>query len=91
MRRIFFIVTAAAIILRLLLAHGIKSATAGTVLVIPIGSMVWFSDVWAEYGLSLGFWESKAIDFKHPQRSAGAVAFLGWVFLILLGIAVFLA
>lgn len=90
MSRLIFIVIAGTIILRLFLVRGIEPATAGAVLVILIGTMVWFSDFWAEYILYFGFWESKAVDYKHPQRSTGAVAFLGWVFLLLLGVAIIL-
>jgi len=90
MTRSLFIVIAATIILRLYLVQGIKPAVAGTVLVALIATMVWFSEFWAEYILYFGFWESKASDYKHPQRSTVAVVFLGWVSLLLLGVSVFL-
>ena len=88
MSRLVFIAIAASIVLRLFLVQGLKPAAAGAVIVLLIGTMVWFSDFWAEYIIYFGFWESKASDYRHPQRSAGAVAFLGWVSLLLFGAAV---
>ena len=53
-------------------------------------TVVWFSDFWARYLLTFGFWESKAMDFKTSENSAGAVALIGWISLGMLAYATFL-
>ncbi len=87
--RLIFIGIAVLIVVRLYLVRDIDAALVGLVAVILIGTMVWFSDFWSRYILPFGFWESKASDFKTPERSRGAIVFIGWVFLALLGYTTF--
>jgi hypothetical protein len=89
MSRAIFIVVACLVVVKLYLSFGSGAATGGLALVAFAGSMVWFGDFWAEYILPFGFWHSKATDFKTPERSAGALAVLGWVMLLLLGYAAY--
>jgi len=50
--------------------------------------MIFFGQLWADYILPFGFWESFARDAGNAGRSAPAVAFLGWILLALMGVGV---
>jgi hypothetical protein len=89
MSRVVFTGIALAVVARLYALLGIEGAAIGVVIVTLVGTMVWFNDFWAEYLLPFGFWASKASDFKTPQRSAAAVALIGWVLLLLVAWAAF--
>ena len=89
MKRLIFIAIALAVVARLYAVLGIEGVASGLVIVTLLGTMVWFNEFWAEYLLPFGFWASKASDFKTPQRSAAAVALLGWVLLMLVACAVY--
>jgi hypothetical protein len=89
MKRLIFIAIALAVVARLYALLGIEGVASGLVIVTLLGTMVWFNEFWAEYLLPFGFWASKASDFKTPQRSAAAVALLGWVLLVLVACAVY--
>jgi len=88
--RIIFTAIGGSIIARLFLIDDLESTLVGMGSVLFCGSMIFYNHLWAEYILPFGFWESKASDFKQPQNSAPAVAFLGWVFLLLLGYGIFM-
>lgn len=81
--RLVFLVIAALIVARLYIVEGAHAAGGGLGIVAITGAMIWFSRFLAEYLLPLGFWASKATDFKHPERSAAAIALIGWVLLLL--------
>lgn len=87
--RLVFAVIATLIIARLYIVGGIQAAGGGLVAVALTGTMIWFSRFLAEYVLPMGFWASKASDFKHPERSAGAIALIGWVLLSLMAWATY--
>jgi len=89
MSRLIFTGIALAVVARFYAVLGIEGAASGLVVVALVGTMVWFSDFWAEYLLPFGFWASKASDFKTPERSAAAVALIGWVLLLLIAWAAF--
>jgi hypothetical protein len=89
MNRLIFAGIALAVVARLYSVLGIEGAASGLAIVTLVGTMVWFNHFWAEYILPFGFWESKASDFKTPHRSAGAIALLGWVLLLLIAWAVY--
>jgi len=60
-------------------------ASIGIIIVLMIaGSMTLCSRFWAEYIIAFGFWERFAKDFKEPLNSQPAIAFLGWVLLLLI-------
>jgi len=77
------------IILRLVFFREGEMLFAGSVLILLAGTMVWFSDFWSDYLLTWGFMAYFASDFKAPQNSSAAVAMLGWVILLFLGVSVF--
>lgn len=56
--------------------------------VVACGSMIFFSQLWTDYILPFGFWESFARDAGNAGRSAPAVAFLGWSGLALMGFGI---
>lgn len=89
MRNIGLVALGIFIVGRLYALHGIDAAVPGLGAVALFGSMVWGKDFWAEYLLPFGFWASKASDFEHPGPSAGGVAIVGWVLLIVLAWAVY--
>ena len=75
---------------RLYLFRGIDAAAGGLIASILIGSMIWRSDVWAEYVLPFGFWASKASDFERASHSAAGIAIMGWALMLLFAAAVYL-
>jgi hypothetical protein len=89
MSRLVFAAIALAVVARFYATLGIEGAAGGLLAVALVGTMVWFNEFWAEYLLPFGFWASKASDFKTPQRSAAAVALIGWVLLLLIAWAAF--
>ncbi|MCP3986779.1 MAG: hypothetical protein GY723_20530 [bacterium] len=89
MTRVLFLAIASVLIAKLYLAQGAEPALVGTAGVAVCGSMVFFGHLWADYVLPMGFWASKASDFGDQVGSAPAVAFLGWIFLALMGWGVF--
>jgi hypothetical protein len=86
-----FTAVAVLIVVRLFWVRDIESALVGSVAVVLIGTMVWFSDFWTTYILPFGFWQTMATDYNSPERSGGAIAMIGWVLLLLIGYAVFFA
>ncbi len=82
---IFFAVSGL-ILARLLLDGDTDKLIAGSVLLCLAGVMIWFNRLWARYFLGFGFIESLASDFSNPERSSAAIAFLGWVLLLLLAV-----
>lgn len=87
--RTTFIGISILIIIRLFFFRDGELVIAGSVLILFAGSMVWFNEFLAEYVLGVGFMELFASDFNNPERSSAAIAFLGWVMLLLLGGLVF--
>lgn len=83
------IILAVLIIVRAAMMQSLEDAIIGAVGVIFIGTMIWFKNVWAEYILPFGFWESKAKDYKNAAGSAPAIAFIGWVLLVLMFVVVY--
>ena len=47
-------------------------------------SMIWRGDLWAKFVLPMGFWESKARDFKKSDSQGPVIAALGWLLLLVL-------
>jgi hypothetical protein len=89
--RLVLIGLAALVIGRLFAMQGLEAAFAGLLGVALCVSMIELNDFWAEHLLPFGFWASKARDFEQAGRSAGAVALIGWILLLLLAGAVLLA
>ena len=87
--RAAFIAISSLIIIRLFFVRDGDLVIAGSVLILFAGSMVWFNEFLAEYVLGVGFMELFATDFNNPERSSAAIAFLGWVMLLLLAGFVF--
>ena len=88
MTRLIFIVIGMIIVARLYVLEGSEAAIVSLFGVLGLASMVWFSDFWANTILRVGFWESKATDYKSAQNSAPAIVFLAWVLLVLFAILV---
>lgn len=86
--RAVFIGISLLIIIRLAFVRDGELVVAGFILTALAGMLVWFSDFLAEYVLGFGFMQFFATDFKHPERSSAAIAFLGWVMLVLFGVLV---
>jgi hypothetical protein len=91
MSRLVLIGLAALVVGKLFAIQGLEAAFAGLLGVALCASMIELNDFWAEYLLPFGFWASKARDFEHAGRSAGAVALVGWILLLLFAGAVLLA
>lgn len=87
--KLVFAVIATLIVARLYIVGGIQAASGGLVAVVLTGAMIWCSRFVAEYLLPMGFWASKASDFKQADRSAAAVALIGWVLLSLMAWATY--
>lgn len=45
-------------------------------------SMIWRGDLWAKFVLPMGFWESKALDFKKSDTQGAVMTVFGWVLLL---------
>ena len=88
MRQVALIAISLFVVGRLYAMQGVEAALTGLGGVALFGSMVWYSEFWAEYVLPLGFWASKASDFDRPGRSAVGITLIGWVLLLLLAGAV---
>ena len=81
MSRTIFITLAALVVVRVFLVKGSESAFGVALGVAVLGTMVRFSDFWAQYLLAFGFWESKATDFRAAENSVPVVALIGWILL----------
>ena len=91
MARLIYLLICLVIGLRLLQIDNEEQRYAALI-VMGIGlAMVWFAEFWAKYFLAFGLMEYFAKDFKHPERSAGAIVFLGWLLLGAIGYFVFFA
>lgn len=84
--RVVFVGISISLIAWLLLFRELEKAIAGSVLILLAATMVWYNSFWARYILRWGFLESFASDFKSAGRSSAAIAFLGWVVLLLTGL-----
>ena len=82
--RVIFLVISILVITRLFLVKDIEIAAIGTISVFVAATMVWFSGFWAKYLLGFGFMEQMATDYNNSGASAGAIALLGWIVLLLL-------
>ena len=85
--RTIFTALALLIVARLFWMLEPGQAIAGSIGVVVIGTMVWFTDIWTDYILPFGFWETKASDYGSPRNSMGALVILAWVLLAVLGYA----
>ncbi len=83
MSRLIFLVISLFIVVRLYMLNGIESSLAGLAGVLYLASMVWFADFWANTMLRIGFWASKAADYKTSKNSAPAMVLFGWILLFL--------
>jgi len=88
--RIIFIIISLFIIIRLyIVTKNLESTAILTLVLLLISSLIWFNDFWTGYILPFGFWAAQATDFKTPGNSSSALVFLAWIFLLLIGWAVF--
>jgi hypothetical protein len=78
------LIVAALIILRGITVRGWEEGGVIAITLIFILAMIWFNEFWAKYILPFGWLESKAKDFKKAEYSAPAIAFIGWVLLLLI-------
>jgi hypothetical protein len=67
---------------------GDSRALLGAAGVAVCGSMIFFSRLWSDYILPLGLLSSLASDAGQSERSALAMALLGWVLLALMAVSV---
>jgi hypothetical protein len=85
---VFFVVyvaVASMLVLKLFDRGETEAVLAGAAGVVVCGSMIFLSQVWADYILPFGFWEHFASDAGSSGNSAPAIAFIGWILLALMG------
>lgn len=63
------------------LGQGIKVMLFALAGVIFCGSMIFFSQLWAQYIIPFGLSATNASDYAHATDSAPAVILLGWILL----------
>lgn len=88
-RLVFFVVylaVAIMVVLKLSDRDETEIVVAGVAGVVTCGSMIFFSQIWADYVLPFGFWEHFTIDPGSSWNSAPAIVFIGWILLALLGL-----
>ena len=85
-----FLVVAIVLIVNLYDAAQPESVLAAAAGVAVCGSMIFFAQTWADYILPFGFWEFFASDSGSSGNSAPATAFMGWIFLVLMGFGVWI-
>ncbi|MCW9023358.1 MAG: hypothetical protein OQK73_01635 [Gammaproteobacteria bacterium] len=82
--RFWSLMVAALILLRGIIVRGWEEGSTIAMALAVILMMIWSNEFWAKYILPFGWLESKARDFKKAEYSAPAIAFVGWVLLLLI-------
>ncbi|MCB1614926.1 MAG: hypothetical protein KDI30_02825 [Pseudomonadales bacterium] len=73
---LFFSAVCLLALLRSIFIHPLEQFMGVAIASILLGSLFFYSKFWAEHILGLGFWESKASDFKTAKNSWLALRFL---------------
>lgn len=82
LNRLLSLLAAIAIIYRIVQLNDFRETLVAVISILVMLSMIWRGDLWAKFVLPMGFWESKALDFKKSDTQGAVITVFGWVLLL---------